>query len=60
MTAPLAWLINTNVVSEMMRPRPEPRVSAFLDSIAGETTIIFRDSAFTDDVAKTNLVETLK
>ena len=36
MTAPLAWLIDTNVVSEMMRPRPEPRVAAFLDSIAGE------------------------
>ena len=36
MTAPLAWLIDTNVVSEMMRPRPEPRVGAFLDSIADE------------------------
>ena len=36
MTAPLAWLIDTNVVSEMMRPQPEPRVAAFLDSIAGE------------------------
>ena len=36
MTAPLAWLIDTNVVSEMMRPRPEARVAAFLDSIAGE------------------------
>ena len=36
MTAPLAWLIDTNVVSEMMRPHPEPRVAAFLDSIAGE------------------------
>ena len=36
MTAPLAWLVDTNVVSEMMRPRPEPRVVAFLDSIAGE------------------------
>ena len=34
--APLAWLIDTNVVSEMMRPRPEPRVAAFLDSIADE------------------------
>jgi len=30
MTTPLAWLIDTNVVSEMMRPR----VAAFLDSIA--------------------------
>ena len=36
MTAPLAWLIDTNVVSEMMRPRPEPRVAAFLDSIASD------------------------
>ena len=36
MTAPLAWLIDTNVISEMMRPRPEPRVAAFLDSIAAE------------------------
>ncbi len=32
----LAWLIDTNVVSEMMRPRPEPCVAAFLDSIADE------------------------
>lgn len=36
MTAPLAWLIDTNVVSEMMRPRPEPRVASFLDSIADD------------------------
>ena len=36
MTAPLAWLLDTNVVSEMMRPPPEPRVAAFLDSVAGE------------------------
>ena len=36
MSAPLAWLIDTNVVSEMMRPRPEPRVAAYLDSIADD------------------------
>ena len=36
MTAPLAWLIDANVISEMMRPRSEPRVAAFLDSIASE------------------------
>ena len=36
MTAPLAWLIDTNVVSEMMRPRPEPRVASFLDAIEAE------------------------
>ena len=36
MSSQLAWLIDTNVVSEMMRPRPEPRVAEFLDSIADE------------------------
>ena len=36
MTSPLAWLIDTNVVSEMMRPRPEPQVAAFLDAIEPE------------------------
>ena len=36
MTVPLAWLMDTNVVSEMMRPRPEPRVAAFLDAIEAE------------------------
>ena len=36
MTVLLAWLIDTNVVSEMMRPRPESRVAHFLDSIADE------------------------
>ncbi len=36
MTAPPAWLIGTNAVSEMMRPRPEPRVAAYLVSIAGD------------------------
>ncbi|MDE0690688.1 MAG: PIN domain-containing protein [Gammaproteobacteria bacterium] len=36
MTGLLAWLIDANVVSEMMRPHPEPRVAAFLDSIEHE------------------------
>ena len=36
MTVPLTWLIDTHVVSEMMRPRPEPRVAACLDSIADD------------------------
>ena len=36
MTAPIVWLLDTNVVSEMMRPEPEPRVVAFLDRIAGD------------------------
>ena len=29
----MAWLLDTNVVSEMMRPHPEPRVARFLDRI---------------------------
>ena len=36
MTERQAWLLDANVVSEMMRPRPEPRVAAFLDSMAEE------------------------
>ncbi len=36
MTAPVAWLLDTNTVSEMMRPKPEPRVAKFLDRIAEE------------------------
>ena len=36
MTDRLAWLLDTNVVSEMMRPTPNPGVAAFLDSIAEE------------------------
>ena len=36
MTAPIAWLLDTNIVSEMMRPNPEPRVAVFLDTIALE------------------------
>ena len=34
--APVAWILDTNVVSEMMRPYPEPRVAWFLDAIADE------------------------
>ena len=30
----MSWLLDTNVVSEMMRPHPDPRVGRFLDSIA--------------------------
>ena len=29
----MSWLLDTNVVSEMMRPHPEPRVARFLDGI---------------------------
>lgn len=36
MTAPTAWLLDTNVVSEMMRPSPERRVAGFLDEVAAE------------------------
>ncbi len=32
----MAWLLDTNVVSEMMRPHPEPRVARFLDGVANE------------------------
>lgn len=31
-----AWLLDTNVLSEMMRPIPEPRVTRCLDGIAPE------------------------
>ena len=30
------WLLDANVVSEMMRPGPEPKVARFLDGIAAE------------------------
>ena len=36
MTAPLAWLIDTNVVSEMMRPPAEPRAADFLGTTVNE------------------------
>ena len=29
----MPWLLDTNVVSEMMRPRPEPAVARFLDRV---------------------------
>ena len=32
----MAWLLDTNVVSEMMRPHPEPRAARFLDGVANE------------------------
>ena len=45
--APVAWILDTNVVSEMMRPYPEPRVAWFLDAIAHEgigiSTITIRE-----------------
>ncbi len=44
----------------MMRPRPEPRVAVNLDSIIGDTTVVVRERAFVNDVAKTNFAETLK
>ena len=34
MNTPVAWLLDANVISEMMRPHPEPHVAAFLDKIA--------------------------
>jgi predicted nucleic acid-binding protein len=33
---PLTYLLDTNVVSEMMRPNPEPKVVVCIDAIAGE------------------------
>ena len=36
MTASTTWLLDTNVVSEMMRASPEPRVAGFLDEIVAE------------------------
>ena len=36
MTAPITWLLDTNVVSEMMRRNPEPNVIGFLDRLAGD------------------------
>ena len=36
MNPAVAWLIDTNVVSEMMRPNPESQVARFLDTIASE------------------------
>ena len=36
MTLPVTWLLDTNVLLEMMRPNPEPRVAGFLDRVAGE------------------------
>ena len=32
----MAYLLDTNVVSEMMRPHPEPRVARFLDRAGGD------------------------
>ena len=34
--ASVAWILDTNIVSEMMRPHPGPRVERFLDGIAGQ------------------------
>lgn len=36
MNAPVAWLLDANVIAEMMRPHPEPRVATFLDKIADQ------------------------
>ena len=36
MSGPLAYLLDTNVVSEMMRPNPELRVVMCIDAISGE------------------------
>ena len=41
-----SWLLDTNTVSETMRPFPAPRVAAFLDSIAGEGICLSSISAW--------------
>ncbi|MYD78360.1 MAG: type II toxin-antitoxin system VapC family toxin [Gammaproteobacteria bacterium] len=30
MSAPTSWILDTNILSEMMRPIPEARVASFL------------------------------
>ena len=40
MTAPPAWPLDTNMVSEVMRLRPEPWVAGFLDSIADGWSLV--------------------
>lgn len=37
MIAPVSWLLDTNIVSEMMRSEPEKRVIKFLDAIPPES-----------------------
>ena len=36
MTVPVTRLLDTNVVSEMMRPEPAPQVAEFLDAVAAD------------------------
>ena len=36
MILPITYLLDTNVVSEMMRPNPTPKVAEFLDAAAEE------------------------
>ncbi len=53
------------LVEAVSRDDVEPLAAGIADwhdalAPAGETTVIFRDSAFADDVAKANLAETLK
>ena len=55
MTGPFTRLVDTNLLSKMMRPRPEPRVAAFLDSISDEgldlaaVTVLGRCSTVSSD-----------
>ena len=53
------------LVADISRDDVEPLAVGIADwhgalAPASETTVVFRDSAFVDDVAKTNLAETLK
>jgi len=36
----MAWLLDTNVLSELRRPRPEPKVLAFVEKLVLEETYV--------------------
>ena len=42
----IGWLLDTNVLSELRRPRPEPKVLAFVAATAlhHDLTLVSRDS----------------
>ena len=49
------------VAAEIEAPRAwDRRLARRVVAPAGETQVVFRDSAFADDVAKTNVTATLK
>jgi adenine-specific DNA-methyltransferase len=59
------WSLFVCLAPQIGREEIEPLVHGIVDwykdlAPAGETQIVFRDSAFTDDVAKTNVTAILK